>query len=155
MTLTRMMTLFPFLFNKDLELNPLLALCSMVINPPYYTHSQHKTQGQSHVLQAACWRYLCILDVKISQPWTLGDAFMTAFLLEMSLLPECYKADLPFCRPLSQVVDVHCCRSTAKRQMTAKKQSCPKIYNWWIGSHRVGLLICYGITWLASIFKEI
>jgi len=65
-TLTRMMTLFPFLYNKDLELNPLLALCSMVINPAYYTHSQHKTRLQSRVLQAACWRYLCILDAEIS-----------------------------------------------------------------------------------------
>ena len=24
------------------------------------------------------------------------------------------------------IIGVHCCRSTAKRQMTAKKQSCPK-----------------------------
>jgi hypothetical protein len=61
LTLTRMMTFFPF-FDDQIKLYPLLALCSMVINPRYYVHPNWQAQDWALRVHTACWRFLAYVD---------------------------------------------------------------------------------------------
>jgi hypothetical protein len=61
LSLVRVMCNLPFT-GISIQLNAILALCCMVINPAYYTHQSSKSREESQRLQATARRYLCIVD---------------------------------------------------------------------------------------------